>query len=137
MNPAYGPLYQQLRKERLELADHQCELAIHGRHVCKGYRLECHHKDKQSYVNCETGLANANDLIILCEYCHDVVTNFQRMQRFSGRAYSVPTQPEEQGRVRYGLEYAKVSVGRCSTSSDEERSHRRSAESVRKGIEGD
>lgn len=131
---AYGENYQEIRQQRLTFCNGECELALLGRDTCKDYNVECHHKDSESYRRCRLGLATINDVIVVCKQCHDMLTNFQRRERYSGRSLSVESLPETPMRLRHGLERIELEVDRNQFIADEKRPNRRSIEQVRKGI---
>jgi hypothetical protein len=132
----YSPAFQRVRLERIAFCKGECELAIHGRDVCQAYGLECHHKDKEAYERDRNGSITINDVICVCKHCHDFLTNQQRKERYSGRFHSVPTMPEANSEVRYGLAKARVPIVLERSATDEERTDRRSAKQIRKGIQG-
>ena len=125
---AYGDSYKHVRSERMKFANRECELALFGREHCKRYRLECHHKDSESYVRCRQGVATLNDVIILCKACHDIITNLQRGARYAGTPSLRPTPVQNESMVRENVERTKIQVDRYCTSSYEECSNYRPAQ---------
>jgi hypothetical protein len=134
----YGPAFQQVRADRLEFCKGECELAIHGRDVCKQYRIECHHKDNEAYERDRRGTITINDVVCVCSCCHHYLTTQTRRERYSGRAHTVPLVPENPLFKEYRNVLAKCHVSPVleRPASDEERANRRSAKQIRKGIQG-
>lgn len=127
---------RKIRKERLKFANNECELAIFGRANCKNYRLECHHKDSESYKKDENGTICINDVIIVCSYCHDFITNQQRSDRFKTQKLECELIINQGNEVRYDLGKTKISAtigmpfndAKCSSSRSDKQIYKRNEE---------
>lgn len=122
---------QKIRKERLKLSNNQCELAIYGRQNCENYRLECHHKDDESYIKDLNGTISINDVIIVCCHCHDFLTDCRRSVRFSKQRLSCNIIKQEESEVRNVLDQTKISASIGLPFNDAKCSERRSDEQIR------
>lgn len=130
-----SPVGTQVRLDRIAFSGGECELALEGREVCKQYRLECHHKDDESYVKDRKGTITINDVLMVCTHCHDELTEHRRQMR-KRRSFTCSLEQETESKVRHGLARATVSVDIGFPTADEERTDRKSVEQIRKGIQG-
>lgn len=106
----YSKIFRKIRKERLKLANNQCELSIHGREICSHYHLECHHKDDISYEKDKLGTLDINDVLVVCVYCHDFLTNARRNKRFNENKLECSVLEQDlTNEVRYGLGRTEIS----------------------------
>ena len=91
---------REIRKQRLLLCNNECELAIHGRDHCDNFRLECHHKDDFSYEKDKLGTIEITDVIIVCSFCHDFLTDARRLKRFGEQKLICSIIEEKENEVR-------------------------------------
>jgi len=86
MGNIYGPSYREARAERMKFAGNRCE-------TCKvkaeQYRLECHHASSYAYQLDRLNKLKMKDVIILCNQCHDAITDVTRRRRYAEGVESV------------------------------------------------
>lgn len=66
-----SPEWRAIRKRRLIIDKHKC------RTCCSPYQLQVHHRTYRNFGN-----EDMDDLITLCELCHDAITSVIRHRRY-------------------------------------------------------
>lgn len=75
----YGASYIKARESRLKFARGKCE-------ACKSKsRLQCHHASSEAYELDRRNKLTMYHVLILCEQCHDAITNVVRLRRYDGQ----------------------------------------------------